>query len=99
MGKAIFKADEGAELRDWTVSQLLDAAAGRAGGRLALRDGELSWTYLQLKADSERLARFLLSRFDPGEHVAIWGSNSGPWLLYQLASARAGLVLVTLNPA
>jgi fatty-acyl-CoA synthase len=99
MGKAIFRADESLELRDWTVGQLLDDATTRAGDRLAVQDGVLAWTYVALKADSERLARYLLTHFEPGEHVAIWGSNSGPWLLYQLAAAQAGLVLVTLNPA
>jgi fatty-acyl-CoA synthase len=99
MKKAIYPATTDKQLRDWTVTQLLDDAATRAGNRIAVRAGASSWTYLELKADSERLACFLLTLFKAGERVAIWGSNSAPWLLYQLAAARAGLVLVTLNPA
>ncbi len=99
MAKAFFPADQSSALRDWTVGQLLDDAAARAGERIAVRDGDLVWTYSDLKAHSENLSRYLLAQFKPGEHVAIWGANSAPWLLYQLAAAKAGLVLVTLNPA
>ena len=99
MGNATFSAESTGNLRDWTVSQLLNDAVERGGSQVALRDGPLSWTYSDLQEQSESLARYLLTLFRPGEHVAIWASNSAPWLLYQLASARAGLVLVTLNPA
>ncbi|MBB4643027.1 AMP-binding protein, partial [Rhizorhapis suberifaciens] len=99
MDEAHFSVPAKSELRDWTVGQLLAHAAQEAGDRLALKDGQLSWTYNELYADSARLARFLLSCFKPGEHIAIWASNSGPWVLYQMAAAQAGLVLVTLNPA
>lgn len=99
MAKAIFPANGASSLHDMTISQLLDQTVSRAGSHPAVRAGDLSWTYGELKGDSDRLARFLASRFQPGDHVAIWGANSAPWLLYQLAAARAGLVLVTLNPA
>lgn len=99
MGKAIFPAERTGKMQDWTVSQLLDEAVRRGGERVALRDGDLCWTFRELKADSERLARYLLTQFEPGENLAIWGSNSAAWFLYQLAAARSGLVLVTLNPA
>lgn len=99
MGKALFPADQSAGLREWTIGDLLDAAADRASTRSAVRDGELVWTYADLKTHSNRLASYLLTLFRPGEHVAIWGANSAPWLLYQMAAAKAGLVLVTLNPA
>lgn len=90
---------EGSRIQDWTVGQLLKRAADSAPGRIAIKDGDRAWTYQQLQADSERLARTLLTHFKPREHVAIWGSNSGPWIVYQMAAAQAGLVLVTLNPA
>lgn len=87
------------EIQDWTIGQLLNDAVRRAGDRIALKDGDLAWTYRDLQIDSQRLARFLLSHFTPGDHVAIWGANSAPWMLYELAAAQAGIVLVTLNPA
>jgi fatty-acyl-CoA synthase len=35
----------------------------------------------------------------PGERVGIWSTNNLEWLLLQLGSARAGVVLVNVNPA
>lgn len=35
----------------------------------------------------------------PGEHVAIWATNVPEWVILQFASARIGVVLVTINPA
>lgn len=99
MGKAFFPADTRSALRDWTVGDLLADAARQVPERTALKDGDLAWTYGDLANDTGRLARFLRIHFQPGDHVAIWGSNSAPWILFQLAAAQAGLVLVTLNPA
>ena len=99
MAQAHVAADTRLPIREWTVSDLLDHAAHVAGDRSAVRDGDLHWTYSELLRDSRRLAAYLQTCFSPGSHVAIWGVNSGPWLLFQLAAARAGLVLVTLNPA
>jgi fatty-acyl-CoA synthase len=99
MTQAFVAADTRSPVRDWTISDLLDHAAAAAGDRIAVKDGALHWTYGELVAHSRRLARFLQARFAPGARVTIWGTNSGPWLLFQLAAARAGLVLVTLNPA
>ncbi|MEJ7935505.1 AMP-binding protein [Sphingobium sp. AN558] len=99
MGEAHSPVHDRSEIRDWTVGQLLENAVEKAGDSIALKDGELTWTYKQLHADSARLARFLLAHFAPGDHVALWGANSGPWVLYQMAAAQAGIILVTLNPA
>ncbi|MEC3909090.1 AMP-binding protein [Sphingobium sp. CR2-8] len=86
-------------IQDWTVGQLLGYAADNAAEQIAIKDGDLIWTYKQLQTDSLRIAQFLLTQFRPRDHVAIWGANSAPWILYQMAAAQAGIVLVTLNPA
>jgi fatty-acyl-CoA synthase len=57
------------------------------------------WSYAELLADSERVARALLGRFDPGERVAVWAPNCPQWLLLEFGAALAGLTLVTVNPA
>ena len=57
------------------------------------------WTYAQLLADAERLARALLSRYRPGERIAIWAPNIPEWVILEYAAALAGLTLVTVNPA
>jgi fatty-acyl-CoA synthase len=49
--------------------------------------------------DAERLARALLSRFDPGERICVWGPNIPEWVILEFAAALAGLTLVTANPA
>jgi fatty-acyl-CoA synthase len=35
----------------------------------------------------------------PGDRVGIWSHNNAEWLLMQLATAMAGIVLVNINPA
>lgn len=35
----------------------------------------------------------------PGDRVGIWSANCAEWIILQLACARAGLVLVNVNPA
>jgi fatty-acyl-CoA synthase len=57
------------------------------------------WTYRELAAEAGRAARALLTRFEPGQHVAVWSVNRPEWVVLQLGAALAGLVLVTVNPA
>jgi fatty-acyl-CoA synthase len=57
------------------------------------------WTFSALLADAERVARALLARFSPGEHVAVWAPNCAEWVLLEYGAALAGLTLVTVNPA
>ena len=40
----------------------------------------------------------LLTRFAPGERIAIWAPNAPEWVLIEYAAALAGLTLVTVNP-
>ena len=88
-----------------TVGGVLRAAAERAAETPALVEGTADrrsrrrWSYADLLADSERVARALLGRFTPGERVAVWAPNSPEWLLMEFGAALAGLILVTVNPA
>src|SRR5438105_2557039 len=34
-----------------------------------------------------------------GDHIAVWATNLPEWVLLEMAAAKAGLVLVTVNPA
>ncbi|HUY83169.1 MAG TPA: AMP-binding protein, partial [Steroidobacteraceae bacterium] len=48
----------------------------------------------------DRVARgFLALGLAPGERIGIWSPNNLEWVLTQFAAARAGLVLVNINPA
>jgi fatty-acyl-CoA synthase len=58
-----------------------------------------SWTYAMLNAQVDRVTHHLLGYCTPGEHIAIWAPNSPEWVILEFAAARAGLVLVTINPA
>ena len=35
----------------------------------------------------------------PGQHVAVWATNVPEWVILQMATARIGAVMVTINPA
>lgn len=56
-------------------------------------------TYRALDEQTESLALAVLSSgIAPGERVAIWGPNHKNWILLEYALAKAGIVIVTLNP-
>ena len=58
------------------------------------------WSYTKLNDDVDRLARALLaSGVAKGERVGIWSPNCAEWTLLQYATAKAGAVLVNVNPA
>ncbi|WP_024303422.1 AMP-binding protein [Pseudogulbenkiania sp. MAI-1] len=85
-----------------TIGQYFDAACARHAAREALvvRQQSVRWSYAELHEQVERLACGLL-RFGlkPGERIGIWSQNNVEWVLMQFASAKAGLVLVNINPA
>jgi len=46
------------------------------------------------------VARGLLALgFKPGDHFGVWATNVPEWVILQFATARIGVVLVTINPA
>ena len=58
------------------------------------------WTYAQLDADTDALARGLIAAgLRAGERVGIWAPNCAEWVLLQYATAKAGVILVNINPA
>ncbi|MGH3252436.1 MAG: AMP-binding protein, partial [Trebonia sp.] len=105
LASAYWPARIGGGLRETTIGSVLREAAGRAPGKTALIDGDpdrpgrRQWTYAELLADAERAARALLTRFAPGERVAVWSPNSPEWVILEFGAALAGLTLVTVNPA
>jgi fatty-acyl-CoA synthase len=58
------------------------------------------WSYAELKRRVDNLAANLLRLgFNPGERIGIWSQNCAEWVVTQFATAKAGLILVTINPA
>jgi fatty-acyl-CoA synthase len=87
-----------------TIGDALEEAARQWSAAIALvapgDDGTCrSWTFAQLRDDAHLVARALLRRFRPGEHVAVWAANRPEWPLVEFGAALAGLTLVTVNPA
>jgi acyl-CoA synthetase (AMP-forming)/AMP-acid ligase II len=85
-----------------TVGDVLRRAAERVPDRDGLVDANVPdgrrWTYADLLADAERIARGLLTRFEPGERVASSAPNRAELVLLQYGTALARLTLVPLNP-
>ena len=85
-----------------TVAAVLEEAAVRWGEREALivRHQNIRWTYRELDEAADRLAAgFLHLGLVPGDRIGIWSPNRYEWVVTQFASAKAGLILVTINPA
>src|SRR3954469_15013978 len=60
----------------------------------------IRWTYAELDERVTRLARGLLAAgLEPGDRLGLWSPNCARWGLLQYGTARAGIVLVNLNPA
>lgn len=103
--ESYWPADRSRPLLNWTLGQALREVAAEIPEQFALIEGipdaarRRRWTYAQLLRDAEQVASALLSRFTPGEHVAVWASNIPEWELLLYGSAIAGIVLVTVNPA
>jgi len=85
-----------------TIGELLAATAARWPEREALvvRHQDIRLNYAELKAQVDTVAaRLLALGLEPGDRIGIWAPNCVEWVLTQLAAARAGLILVTINPA
>ena len=61
---------------------------------------DVRWSYAELKDRVDRCAAGLLALgLEPGERIGIWSQNNAEWVVTQFATAKAGLVLVNINPA
>jgi fatty-acyl-CoA synthase len=89
-------------LSNETIGQRFAAAVRQWPEREALvvRHQNVRWTYRELAQRAENFAAGLLSLgLQPGDRLGIWSPNNSEWVLTQFASALAGLILVTVNPA
>lgn len=85
-----------------TVGVVLEEAAARwpESDALVVRHQGIRWSYRQLNEAADRLAAGLLHLgLAPGDRVGIWAPNCYEWVLTQFATAKAGLILVNINPA
>jgi len=112
-GVAYWPADTSEPVLELTTGDLLREAAADAGTQTALIEAappgapslagaertDRRWTYGQLLAEAGQCARWLLTRFSPGERITIWAPNIPEWVILQYGAALAGLTVVTANPA
>ncbi len=85
-----------------TVGAHFQRAAARWPDRPALivREQAIRWTYAELDAQVDAFAAGLLALgLEPGDRVGIWSPNNAEWVVTQFATAKAGLILVNINPA
>ncbi|NNE24425.1 MAG: AMP-binding protein [Rhizobiales bacterium] len=85
-----------------TVGSCFDETANRFSDHDALivPYQDIHWTWQQLKAQVDAYAAgFLALGLEPGQRLGIWAPNEWEWVVTQFASAKAGLILVNINPA
>jgi fatty-acyl-CoA synthase len=65
-----------------------------------VRHQSLRWSYQNLRQRVDEFATGLLALgMAPGERIGIWSPNNAEWVVAQFATAKAGLILVNINPA
>ncbi|MBR0719482.1 AMP-binding protein [Bradyrhizobium liaoningense] len=85
-----------------TIGRSLDLAVRRWGSREALVSPShgVRWTWTEFAERVDALAAgFLALGLERGQRIGIWSLNRPEWTLTQFAAAKAGLILVTINPA
>jgi fatty-acyl-CoA synthase len=103
--ESYWKATDELAVEELTVGSMLRRAAGEHPDRTALvggvhaPDARRRWTYAELLAEAERCARALLTRFAPGDRVAVYAPNIPEWVILEMGAGLAGVILVTVNPA
>jgi fatty-acyl-CoA synthase len=92
----------GPQLIGSTIGAFLNGAAARHGGRDAVISASqgIRLSYAELEQNSDILAAGLIGLgLEKGDRLGIWAPNRVEWAVTQFAAAKAGLVLVNINPA
>lgn len=99
---------EGINLLEMTIGDLIDRRADELATQEAVvyscypEFGDvlsIRWTYQDYRDRANAVAKGLLALgLAKGDHIAVWATNLPQWLLLAMAAAKAGLVLVTINP-
>jgi len=85
-----------------TIGMFFDRQVERFRDREALvvRHQKVRWSWGELGRRVDDLAAGLMTLgLERGDRVGIWSPNTSEWTLAQFATAKAGLVLVNVNPA
>ena len=85
-----------------TVGTNLDRTAARVPDSLALivRSQDVRWSYRELARRAQEFAAGLLALgLRRGDRVGIWSLNNSEWVVAQFGTAKAGIILVNINPS
>jgi fatty-acyl-CoA synthase len=85
-----------------TIGRFFDAVCAKwpSHPALVVRHQKVRMTYGELQQAVDKLAAGLLTLgLEPGDRIGIWSPNNSEWVLTQFATAKAGLILVNINPA
>jgi fatty-acyl-CoA synthase len=85
-----------------TIGNLLTASATRFPEyeALVVPYQDVRLTYRDLNSRAEQLAAGLIALgLEPGDRVGVCAPNMAEWVVLQFATAKAGLILVNINPA
>ncbi len=85
-----------------TIGVHLDRMVALARDRPALvnRAQKIRWSYGEFQSRVDSMAAGLIAMgFLPGDRVGIWSPNNAEWVVTQFATAKAGIILVNINPA
>uniref|UniRef100_A0A3P8S1C3 Medium-chain acyl-CoA ligase ACSF2, mitochondrial n=1 Tax=Amphiprion percula TaxID=161767 RepID=A0A3P8S1C3_AMPPE len=67
---------------------------------MVFKEDGLRKTFAEFYQDVDRAAAGLLAlRLKKGDRLGMWGPNTYEWVLFQFATAKAGIILVSVNPA
>src|SRR5689334_10398182 len=85
-----------------TIGAHFDRAVARWPDRPALISHQqgINWTWAELGRHVDAFAAGLVALgLQPGDRIGIWSPNNAEWVVTQFATAKAGLILVNINPA
>lgn len=101
-GVAHVVGDTAPELWRQTIPSKFKQTVAAFGDRDAVVFSEagVRWTWSEFDREVDALAAGLLKLgLKKGDRVGIWSPNRPEWVLTQYATARIGVILVTINPA
>ena len=84
-----------------TIGQYFDKMVADRGDAdfVVYPDRGLRWSYNEFDERVDNLAKGLLAiGLTKGDHLGIWARNVPDWLTFAFATAKIGVVLVTVNP-
>lgn len=94
--------DDWQRLDNYTIGQMLRETARKFPDQDAVVFRHPQWrcSWSELDSEVDRVARALLAiGLRHGDHFGVWATNVPEWVLLQFATARIGVVLVTINPS